>query len=154
MTRVGSGFRRAVVLAALLALAACTAIYRNHGYIPREQDLEKVVVGESTTETVGRDVGRPSSTGLLTGGAWYYVGSRFRHYGARAPQEVDRQVVVISFDDAGVVENVERFGIERGEVVVISRRVTESNIKGMGFLRQILGSLGRFTADQFLDAEN
>lgn len=154
MARVGSGFRRAVVLVALLALAACTAIYRNHGYIPRDQDLEKVVVGESTTETVARDVGRPSSTGLLTGGAWYYVGSRFRHYGARAPKEVDRQVVAISFNDEGVVENVERFGIERGEVIVISRRVTESNIKGVGILRQILGNIGNFTAGQFLDSEN
>jgi hypothetical protein len=34
--------------------------------------------------------------------------------------------------------------------VVLSRRVTESNIKGIGFLRQIMGNLGRFRADQFL----
>ncbi len=154
MVRLGSGIKRAVILVCLLALAACTAIYRNHGYIPRDEDLAKVVVGELTTETVGRDVGRPSSTGLLTGGAWYYVGSRFRHYGGRAPKEIDRQVVAISFDDKGVVENVERFGMEKGEVVVISRRVTDSNIKGVGFLRQLLGNIGNFTAGQFFDQNN
>ncbi len=154
MARLGSGIKRAVIVVCLLALAACTAIYRNHGYIPRDEDLAKVVVGESTTETVGRDVGRPSSTGLLTGGAWYYVGSRFRHYAGRAPQEVDRQVVAISFDDKGVVENVERFGLEKGEVVVLSRRVTESGVKGVGFLRQLLGNIGNFTAGQFLDTAN
>jgi outer membrane protein assembly factor BamE (lipoprotein component of BamABCDE complex) len=154
MARQGSGIKRAVILVCLLALAACTTIYRNHGYVPREEDLAKVVVGESTAETVGRDVGRPSSTGLLTGGAWYYVGSRFRHYAGRAPKEVDRQVVAISFDDKGVVENVERFGLEKGEVVVISRRVTDSNIKGVGFLRQLLGNIGNFNAGQFLDQNN
>lgn len=154
MVRLGSGVKRAVILAALLALAACTAIYQNHGYIPREEDLTKVVVGESTRETVERDVGRPSSTGLLTGGAWYYVGSRFRHFGARAPKEIDRQVVAISFSDQGVVENVERFGLEKGEVVVLSRRVTESGVKGQGFLRQLLGNLGNFNAGQFLNRNN
>ncbi len=154
MVRARSGIKRATILVCLLALAACTAIYRNHGYIPREEDLAKVVVGESTTETVARDVGRPTSTGLLTGGAWYYVGSRFRNFAGRAPQEVDRQVVAISFDDKGVVENVERFGLEKGEVVTISRRVTDSNIKGVGFLRQLLGNIGNFAAGQFLDSNN
>ena len=154
MARLGYGIKRAVMVVCLLALAACTAIYRNHGYIPRDEDLAKVVVGQSTTETVGRDVGRPSSTGLLTGGAWYYVGSRFRHYAGRAPQEVDRQVVAISFDDKGVVENVERFGLEKGQVVVISRRVTESGVKGVGLVRQILGNIGNFSAGQFLDTSN
>lgn len=152
MARLGSGFKRAVMVIAVLSLTACAAVYRNHGYVPRDQDLEKVVVGTSTTETVARDIGRPSSTGLLTGGAWYYVGSTFRHYGARAPQEINRQVVAISFSEAGVVENVERFGLEKGEVVRISRRVTKSNVKGPGFLRQLLSNVGNFSAGQFIDS--
>lgn len=152
MARVGSGIRRAAILAVLIVLAACTTIYRNHGYIPNAEDLAKVTVGESTQEDVARDVGRPTSTGLLTGGAWYYVGSKFRYYGARAPKEVERQVVVVSFDDKGVVENVEKFGLERGEVVVISRRVTRSSVKGLSVIRQLLANVGNFSASQFLDA--
>lgn len=152
MARVGSGIRRAAILAVLIVLAACTTIYRNHGYIPNAEDLAKVTVGESTQEEVARDVGRPTSTGLLTGGAWYYVGSKFRHYGARVPKEVERQVVVVSFDDKGVVENVENFGLERGEVVVISRRVTRSSVKGLSVIRQLLANVGNFSASQFLDA--
>lgn len=152
MARVGSGIRRAAILAVLIVLAACTTIYRNHGYIPNEEDLAKVEVGKSTQEEVGRDVGRPTSTGLLTGGAWYYVGSKFAYYGARAPKEVERQVVAISFNESGVVENVERFGLEKGEVIVLSRRVTETNVKGISFVRQLLSNVGNFNASQFLDA--
>ncbi len=150
MGRLGSGMRRGVGALALIALAACTAVYQNHGYVPRDEELAKIVVGESTRETVARAVGRPSSTGLLTGAAWYYVGSRFRHYGAKAPQEVDREVLAISFDEGGTVENVERFGLENGQAVVLSRRVTDSNIKGLSFLRQLLGNIGNISAGQVI----
>ena len=151
MGRLGSGVRRGVIALVLFAMSACSAQYINHGYIPREEDLAKVTVGESTQEDVARAVGRPSSTGLLTGGAWYYVGSRFKHVGPKEPQEIDRQVVSVSFDDKGVVENVERFGLEKGQVVVLSRRVTDSNIKGLGFLRQLLGNIGNLNAAQLLN---
>ena len=134
----------------LVALSACTSIYRNHGYVPTDKDLAEVVVGESTQDDVGLAIGRPSSIGVLTGSGWFYVGSRFKQQGLRAPVEIDRQVVAITFDDAGVVENVERFGMEKGQVVVISRRVTDSNIKGVGFLRQLLGNIGNLSAADLL----
>ena len=151
MGRLGSGVRRGAVALLVVLLAACTALYQNHGYVPRDADLELVVVGESTREDVAKAVGRPSSTGLLTGGAWYYVGSRFRHFGPREPEEIDRQVVAISFDEGGTVENVERFGLEKGQVVVLSRRVTDSNIEGLSFLRQLLGNIGNISAGQLLN---
>lgn len=150
MSWLGSGIRRCVIALTLVALASCTALYRNHGYIPRDDELERVVVGESTRAEVAQAIGRPSSTGLLTGAAWYYVGSRFRQFGAREPQEIDREVVAISFDDSGRVENVERFGLEAGQTVVLSRRVTDSNIKGLSFIRQLLGNIGNFNAGEIL----
>lgn len=153
MGRLGSGVRHGAFALLVALLAACTALYQDHGYIPRDVDLEQVIVGRSTREDVAKAVGRPSSTGLLTGGAWYYVGSRFRHYGPREPQEIDRQVVAISFDEGGTVENVERFGLEKGQVVVLSRRVTDSNIKGLSFLRQLLGNIGNISAGQLLNNE-
>lgn len=151
MGRLGSGMRLGAVALLMAWVTACTALYQNHGYVPRDEELAKVVVGQSTREDVAKAVGRPSSTGLLTGGAWYYVGSRFRHYGPREPQEIDRQVVAISFAESGTVENVERFGLEKGQVVVLSRRVTDSNIKGLSFLRQLLGNIGNLSAGQLLN---
>ena len=148
MGRLGFGMRRGVMLLAMIALVSCTAIYRNHGYVPRDEELDKVVVGQSTQQDVGQAVGRPSSTGLLTGAGWFYVGSQFKHFGGREPKEIDRQVGSITFDDKGVVENVERFGLEDGQVIVLSRRVTDSNIKGIGFLRQLLGNIGNLSAGQ------
>lgn len=150
MGRFAKAVRMGAAILALVAVSACTAIYRNHGYAPVDADLEKVVVGQSTRADVQRAVGRPSSIGVLADSGWYYVGSRFRHYAWRAPEEIERQVVAISFDKNGKVENVERFGLEDGEVVVLSRRVTDSNIKGLSFLRQLLGNIGNISAGDFL----
>ncbi len=141
-----SGLRLCLAGLMVVALASCTAIYRNHGYVPSDKDLEAVIVGSSTQQDVADAVGRPSSIGVLAGSGWYYVGSRFKQQGLKAPVEIDRQVVAISFDDKGLVENVERFGQDKGRIIVISRRVTDSNIKGKSFLRQLLGNIGNFNA--------
>ncbi len=96
-------------------------------------------------------IGRPSSIGILADSGWYYVRSRYREGGVRGAHEVDREVVAISFDPGGRVTNVERFGLLEGRVVPLSRRVTDSNVQGISFLRQLFGNLGRFSADQFFD---
>ncbi|WP_096786036.1 outer membrane protein assembly factor BamE [Rhodobacter sp. CZR27] len=148
----GLGWRRAALALSLsVAVAACQPIYRNHGYIPTDTDLEQVQVGRDTRETVAETVGRPSASGLLNDTGWYYVQSRYRHYGARQPQEVDREVLAISFTEAGVVQNVERFGLEQGRIVPLSRRVTESNIQGTSFLRQLFGNIGRLRAEDVIE---
>lgn len=129
----------------LLSVSACAPVFRNHGYVPSDEELAVLQVGVDTRETVAAAIGRPSAAGLLNDLGWYYVQSRWRHYGARAPQEVERQVVAVTFTEAGVVENIERFGLEQGRVVPLSRRVTDSNIKGLSFIRQLLGNIGNMT---------
>lgn len=152
----GQGFSRrcaaGVLLAgAMLVTLACAPVYRNHGYVPSDDELALIVVAKDSRDSVAATIGRPSAAGLLNDHGWYYVQSRWKHAGALPPREEDRQVVAITFDDAGIVENVERFGLEKGRVVAISRRVTDTTIKGRGLLAQLFGNLGRISADQFFN---
>lgn len=140
---------RLPVLMLVVVTAACTPIYRDHGYAPTDADLAQVQVGQ-TREQVSQAIGYPVSTGVLTESAWYYVGSRWRSYGALAPAPVTREVVAISFTPQGRVSNIERFGLERGRVVVLSRRVTESNVEGISFINQLLRNVGTIQADQLV----
>ncbi len=136
---------------ALGILASCSATFRNHGYIPNDEDLQNVVVGVDTRDTVASSVGRPGVSGILDDSGWYYVRSRYRNFAWRAPEEIDRQVLAISFDPEGVVTNIETFGLERGQVVRLNRRVTTPNTQGIGFLRQAFGNLGRLNAGDLFD---
>lgn len=147
------GGRLGLVLAVAgmsLTLSACASVYRNHGYVPSDDQLSLLEVGRDTRETVGDFVGRPASSGVLAEGGWYYVGSRWRESGWRKPEEISREVVAITFAEDGTVANIERFGLERGQVVPLSRRVTDSNIRGVTFLGQLLSSVGNVRADDFI----
>ena len=132
------------VLLLVIGVSGCAASFQNHGYIPPQEDLDQLVVGVDTRATVEDSVGVPSSAGVLDSSAYYYVRSRKRSFAMFAPKEVEREVLAISFDSAGVVQNIERFGLERGQVVPISRRVTTSGVSNSTFLRQLLGNIGRF----------
>lgn len=142
------GLRRQAVLVTFIAgLAACSPVFRNHGYVPTADELALVEVGTDTRETVGQKIGRPSTSGLLNDDGWYYVQSRYRHFGPREPKEVERQVLAITFNAAGVVENIASFGLEDGKVVEISRRVTETNVRGLTLIEQLLSNFGRIRAE-------
>jgi outer membrane protein assembly factor BamE (lipoprotein component of BamABCDE complex) len=142
--------KQCLMLVLVASVAACAPVYRNHGYVPTEDELTLVEVGKDTRETVGQKIGRPSTSGLLNDEGWFYVQSRYKHFGPRAPKEIDRQVLAVTFNEAGVVENVARYGLEDGRVVEISRRVTETNVKGMSVIQQILGTFGRLDAGDIL----
>jgi outer membrane protein assembly factor BamE (lipoprotein component of BamABCDE complex) len=154
MGRNGGGKRPVSRVAAILvvaaALAGCSPQFRYHGYIPSETELTALQVGQTTRDEVITLVGAPTALGVVGEDAFYYVRSRFRDYGYRASEEVEREVLVVSFTDAGVLANVERFGLEDGNVVALSRRVTDDNLRDTTFIRQLLGNVGQFDAGQFL----
>ncbi|MFY0690923.1 MAG: outer membrane protein assembly factor BamE [Paracoccaceae bacterium] len=145
--RQSAGRIGVALVCAVALLSACSEIIRSHGYTPSEEQLEEILVGVDTRGTVEEVIGRPSAAGVLEGGDWFYVSSAVRHYAIRKPQEIDRQIVAISFDDRDVVENIERFALEDGQVVTLSRRVTETTIRDATFIRQIIRNFGRISLD-------
>ncbi len=148
-----ASIRATVIVAGLVMLTACgaTKLKDSHGYVPEDTLLDEVRLGSDTKETVTRLLGRPGTQGIIDDRGWYYVKSDYERFLWREPVEVDREVVAVSFDDDGVVANVERFGLEDGQVVALSRRVTTSNTRGIGFLRQLFSNLGTLDAGNFLD---
>jgi len=131
------------------ALGACTPTYRNHGYVPTDEQLQSLVVGVDTRSTVDELVGVPSTSGLLEGGDYYYVRSRIKEVGPRRPEVIERQVLAISFAANDTIANIERFSLADGIIVPLTRRVTDSSVLGRGFLRQLLGNFGNVDAGQF-----
>lgn len=139
-----SAMRIVAFLACLTAITACTPIFRNHGYVPPADELAEIKVGTDTRDSVTEAIGAPGISGVVNDSGFYYVRSRVRHYGPKRPEVVSRELVAISFDQRGVVRNIERFGLEDGLVIPLERRVTESSVSDTGFLRQLLGNIGNF----------
>jgi len=151
MRSTGKRIRTVLLVAALGATVGCTAIHRTHGYIPPQETLAQLTPGEDTRETVEQVAGPPTTGSAMGDGNFYYVQSRFRHFAFTEPTEVDREVLAVSFDSRGMVRNIERFGLDEGRVVRLSRRVTNDGIQDTTFLGQLLGAIGNFDAGSLLD---
>ena len=151
MKRFPNRLARLLVLVRLMAAAACTARYINHGYVPPKDVLDSLVIGVDTRATVDDVIGPPTTSGLVDGGNYYYVRTRMKEYGPRQPQVVDRKVVAISFNEDDTIRNIETFGLERGMIVPLSRRVTDSSVMGNGLLRQIFGNFGKLNPGDFFN---
>lgn len=149
-----TGTRR-LMLGSVLALtcSACVSLYRDHGYVPLAEDLAAITVGRDTRESVTEAIGTPGASGVLNEGGYYYVATRMRHYGARAPEPVSRELVAISFSSGGVVSNIERYDLRDGRVIPLERRITDAGDSDKAFLRQLLNNLGNFGPGAVLNRE-
>lgn len=147
----GTWLIRCAVAVVLCAAVGCTPLFRDHGYTPSDAELQAIRVGVDTRDTVAETVGAPSSSGVLRESGYYYVSQRVRRVGAFAPEVVEREVVAISFDQRGVVTNIERFGLQDGKPVALTRRVTDSSVADLTFIQQLLGSVRNFDVGNFLN---
>lgn len=145
--RSTSSLRTLTFVLGLGLATACSPVFRDHGYAPTEDELSQIIVGVDTNLTVEETFGPPTTSGVLSDNAAYYVESRWRHFGAMRPKPIEREVVAFSYDNDGVIINIERFALEDGKVVRLSKRVTEGGRTNISFLRQLLGSVGRVSAE-------
>ncbi|WP_308914811.1 outer membrane protein assembly factor BamE [Jannaschia sp. LMIT008] len=136
------------IAALALTLAGCGSVVSNHGYVPPPEDLAALTVGVDDTASVETAIGRPSTAGILQDDAWYYVREQRTQFGPRAARPINREVLALSFSPGGTLQNIERFGLRDGRVVVLSRRVTETSIRDFGLLQQIFRNVGRIDIGQ------
>jgi len=127
-----------IIMMASFALS-CTTNIKNYGYIPSKSDLENLVIGSDTRESVSKKLGLPATSGLE--GAFYYVKSTFNSPGFKAAKLVDRRVVVVSFDQRSKLKNIETFNVDDGSFIRLDYRVTETGLDNTNMLQQIIGSI-------------
>lgn len=151
MFGVNFRFGKTIAVLCFLLTASCTATFQNHGYVPPDEELNNLVVGVDTRATVDDLIGAPTASGVLSDGDYYYIRSRVRTFGMFRPEVIERQVLAISFDDSDTVANIERFSLADGNIVPLSRRVTDSSVVSNGFLRQLLGNIGNFDPSQLFN---
>jgi len=152
-TRPGRRLLAAGLLACAVAAAGCAPLYRSHGFVPSAAEIRMLEPGVDTRETISQTIGRPTAGGVLDRDAFYYVASRFRQIGPLEPQEIERQIVALTFDASGILRNIERFGLQDGRVVALERQVTDDGLRDTTFLRQLIGNFGNFDATQLLGDE-
>lgn len=140
------GWRRillagAPVLAALL-LAACSATTLKHGSQLNQTDLQQVQPGMGE-ESVRMALGTPSTTSAMPGGnAYYYISSTTKQSAFFNPEEVDRRVVAVYFNQTGSVEKVANYGLRDGQVVDFAKGETPAHLRDKSFISRFFRGVG------------
>ena len=142
--------KKILSVAVLFLILGCSEQYRKHGYIPTEEELSSVSVSQDDKNTVIKKLGTPSIGGILSDGNIYFVQSKVLKNSIRASKPVDRQVLVLSFDDKGKLDNIQKFGIDEGKIVILDYHTTPSGLKNMSFLFRLFQNVGGPSAESLL----
>ena len=136
---------RVVLTGSILAvagLAACAPIKDVRGYVPDDEKVATVSLGDDTRDTVQTKLGTPSSTATFGDPTWYYISTEQERYAFFKPDVTKRQILAIQFADNGKVNDIRKYGIEDGQVIALVDRETPSRGKEMTFLQQLFGNMG------------
>jgi outer membrane protein assembly factor BamE (lipoprotein component of BamABCDE complex) len=135
-----------IVVMAGLSLSACTTERQGRGYIMNHEILDGIMPGLDNVNSVRSSMGRPSMTGTFDPSVWYYVSSATIIKSIFIERPISHLVVAVHFDDSGIVEEVERFGLaDTREINPVDDKIPTRG-KTLGFFEQIFGNIGRFAS--------
>lgn len=146
-SRSANRLLRRLVIGTALVAAACAPQIATHGNLPDPERLAEIVPGQVAKGEVAEILGSPSSIAAFDEETWYYISERKETTAFLAPDVTDRKVVIIRFDDKGIVSAVESLGLEDGRKVELVERATPTAGNEMTILQQLLGNMGRFNKD-------
>lgn len=125
-------------------LAACTPVVEHHGQRLDPDLLAAIRPGVSSKEEVARLLGSPSAAGTFDDRTWYYITQRVEKKSFFQSRLVDQQVVAIRFDERGIVQAVDRLGLEQARAVQPVDDETPTRGSELTIVQQLIGNLGRF----------
>jgi len=128
-----------------LALAACAQDINVRGNLPEPEIVAKINPGVHSRQDVASLLGSPSTISTFQDNKWYYIGQKTTQFAFFAPEVLERKVIEISFDTAGMVADSKVYTLEDGQDIDPVERITPSEGRELTILQQLLGNIGKFT---------
>lgn len=106
--------------------------------------LKELVPGTSTRADVTALLGSPTARAMFDDNTWLYVSEVTEPRIGRTQGVLSQNVVVVSFNDQGVLKDVQRLNQDDSIDVSVVARTTPSPGTEASFLQQLFGNIGRF----------
>jgi outer membrane protein assembly factor BamE (lipoprotein component of BamABCDE complex) len=136
-------FLKPLCLSILLSVltAACTPVVANRGNMPDPEQVLKVQPGVSSREDVAAVLGSPTTISPFDENRWYYLGQKTEQTAFLDPDTVDDQILKVTFNDRGIVDDIKLVDTSTKEDVTPVDRRTPTAGKEITVLEQLLGNL-------------
>jgi outer membrane protein assembly factor BamE (lipoprotein component of BamABCDE complex) len=90
-------------------------------------------------------LGTPSTTAAFDDNTWYYFGETTQREAFYDPELIERHVLILRFDDGGLLSEVGTRDANSGREVTLVSRETPTAGHSFTVIEQILGNIGRFS---------
>ena len=150
-----SGFRvrlAAPLLLLSLALAGCTTLTNAVEFKPQVRGnrvdldaLKELTPGTSTKADATALLGSPTSKATFDDNRWIYISEVTQPRIARKQAVLSQEVVVLTFDQGGMLRDMEHLDQEDSLPIAIASRATPSPGSEASFFQQLFGNIGRYT---------
>ena len=107
--------------------------------------LKELTVGTSSRNDVQSLLGSPTARATFDDNTWLYIGEVTRTRVGRRPGIDSQDVIVVTFDQGGVLRNIKQLNQDDSREVQVVSRTTPSPGSEASFLQQLLGNVGRFS---------
>lgn len=141
--------RSALPLCAALLLTACSVVEAPSQLRGNRVDpelLRELVPGTSRRADVAALLGSPSVKATFDDNTWMYIGEVTQTRVGRTPGVRQQDVVVLEFDQAGVLRGMKQLDLDDGKSVQVVGRETPSPGSEASFMQQLFGNIGKFSA--------
>jgi outer membrane protein assembly factor BamE (lipoprotein component of BamABCDE complex) len=138
----------AAMLVLCLSVSACSWVLpppQTRGNKIDAEELKQLVPGTSTKADVTALVGSPTQRATFDDNSWLYITETTRTRVGRTLGVLDQEVVVLTFDDRGVLAGVKTVTKDDAVSVSVAARTTPSPGTEASFMQQLLGNIGKFT---------
>jgi outer membrane protein assembly factor BamE (lipoprotein component of BamABCDE complex) len=106
--------------------------------------LQQLVPGTSTRNDVTALIGSPTTKATFDDNTWLYIGEVTRPVIAGTQAVLEQQVIVLTFDDKGVLRGIARKTADDAKPVSMAGGATPSPGSEATIMQQLLGNVGRF----------
>jgi len=135
------------MLALCLSMTACSWILpppQTRGNKVDPDQLKELVPGTSTKADVTSLIGSPTQKATFDENSWLYITEVTRPRVGRTLGVLDQDVVVLTFDDRGVLTGVKKYTQDDAIPVSVASRTTPSPGTEASFMQQLIGNIGRY----------
>lgn len=136
--------RLKTIIIAALVLSSCEKDVENRGYVTKFSDFKQIVTGQTTKDDIQSLLGSPTTKSVYGKEQWIYAGIEETKETFYEPKIKNYEAYIVTFDDTGIVEKVEKKGKESLANIKVSNDKTQTGGSELTVMQQLLGNLGKF----------
>tara|TARA_B100001142_G_scaffold288014_1_gene303917 strand:- start:446 stop:889 length:444 start_codon:yes stop_codon:yes gene_type:complete len=139
--------KKILLLLILLNISSCSSYIEKRGYLFDEENQKEIRIGMQKSE-VYQLMGSPSTESQENGNKFYYTSNKFYKYAFLNPKEIERTILVVSFNEEDLTENVEKYSLKDGKIINYNSNITIPGGTEATIMQDLFDNTGRYTSKE------